>query len=212
MEPEKVYLTQEDKEILQKYKSILKYNKYNELMADLINNPDILKKSAICISSPLYIGFIQLLISLDIDFYSDSVIIPGYIFKNCRFTDKNVVLNNCASIGDYAFHGAFLDSLKAPKCKQLGESVFARSTINKLELPGLEKISTTAFNEMNDLTYLDLSGLNTFRCLTNTFKNSYEIKTLVLGKNTEIISGRTDKPISDEDFSFLYSIKNLIRV
>lgn len=212
MKPENVYLTQEDKDILKEYKTFLKYGNYDKIMDDLVNHQSTLKKLAVSIYNPQYIGFIQLLISLDIDFYSNATIIPKCIFKNCRFSDKNIVLNNCTDIRAFSFHGAFLDSLKAPKCVHVNESSFLKSTLKQIELPRLREVDHQTFNNMSDLEYLDLRNLDSLKCFSSTFMGSAEIKTLVIGENTKLLKGNFDDALmSDEEVSNIYGLK-IIRI
>lgn len=210
MRPEDVDLTQADKDILKSYKPFLEKNDFNGFMNDLNNNSIKLKELAISAENPLYIGFIQLLVSLNINFYSNARVIPKYIFKNCRFNNKNIVLNNCETIKSFSFHGAFIDSLRAPICTHVATSAFTRSKIKRLELPLLKSVDMRAFDELPELEYLDLRGLDIIRLTNFLFERSLEIKTLVLGKNTKLI-GNTGKLASDKQFKILYGI-DIVRV
>lgn len=210
MRPEDVDLTQADKDILNNYKPFLEKNDFNGFMNDLNNNSTKLKELAISAENPLYIGFIQLLVSLNINFYSNARVIPKYIFKNCRFNNKNIVLNNCESIRAFSFHGAFIDSLRAPRCTYVSPTAFTRSKIKRLELPVLKDVDMSAFDKLNELEYLDLRGLDSIKCTMFLFKSSLEIKTLVLGKNTKLI-GNTGTLPSDKEFKTIYGI-DIVRV
>ena len=65
------------------------------------------------------------------------------------------------------------------------------------------------FDNLHELEYLDLRGLDTLKCTMFLF-NSSELKTLVLGKNTKLI-GNTGKLASDKDFKLIYGI-DIVRV
>ena len=215
IKPENVRLTSGDKELLEKVKPLIKGGKWKELMLYLDESGATIKLFP-GTASPFPIGAIQLLLSLNIDFYSNAPIIPPYTFANCTFGKNAVVFHDCTSIGDNAFYYAFLKNIKAPKCVSLGYAPFKRADVERLELTGLKNIGTgeflDAFCHMPSLEYLDIRGIDSIPLSSRTFKNIPELRTVVIGKHTKLLDNGNNE-VDDESFvNSLIDKIDLIRV